>query len=255
MNRFRSLDRYAKCLLIVLAVMAVVFAAVYGVAASRKGYLYYDTIFVPRQEGSTTIYEGKLEKQDSVFTVTADTVTFTRGSKTYGPYTLRYDPTAVPEEEDGASYMTGIEILEDGEIYFRGGVLEVSAGLLLYGEDGSFGFDHLTGYAQTNYGSIIGPDGDFTDFYRPDVHTIVELLNDPPLQSKGHWLAWFTGILFSAVLAVSILFADELFRLSLSFRVQDPELAEPSDWEITSRYIGWTIASIAFFYLYMMGLQ
>lgn len=255
MNRFRSLDRYAKFLLIVLAAMAVVFAAVYGVAASRKGYLYHDAIFVPRLKGSTTVYEGKLEKEDSMFTVTADTVTFTRGSKTYGPYTLRYDPSAVPEEEDSASYMTGIEILEDGDIYFRGGVLEVSAGLLLYGEDGSFGFDHLTSYAQTSDGTNIGPDGEITDLYRPDVHTIVELLNDPPLQARGHWLAWFMGILFSAVLAISILFADELFRLTLSFRVQDPELAEPSDWEISSRYIGWTIASIAFFYLYMLGLQ
>ncbi len=255
MERFRNLDRYSKLILVVLVVMAVVFASIYGISASRVGYLYHDAIFVPRQEGSTTIYEGKLEKQDSVFTVTADTVTFTCGSKTYGPYTLRYDPTAVPEEEDIASHMTGIEILENGTVYFRGGFLEVSAGLLIYGEDGSFHFDHLTSYAQTGDGTIVGPDGEIADFYRPDVHTIVELLNDPPLQAKGQWLAWFAGVLFSAVLAVSILFADELFRFSLAFRVRDPETVDPSDWEITSRCIGWTVGAIAFFYLYMLGLR
>lgn len=255
MERFRKLEPYSKLILIALIVMAVVFANLYGITASRVGYLYHDTIFVPRQSGGTTVYEGKLEKQDSAFTVTADTVTFTWGSKTYGPYTLRDDPTAIPEEEESAPYMTGIEILENGNVYFRGGMLEVSAGLLLYGEDGSFNFDHLISYAQTSDGTIVGPDGEITDFYRPEIHTIVELLNDPPLQSKGAWPAWFAGLFISLITAVSILFADELFRLSLAFRIQDPENAEPSDWELTTRRIGWTVVSLAILYLYFLGLQ
>ena len=255
MERFRKLESYSKLILIALLVMAVVFAAVYGVTASRVGYLYHDTIFLPRQEGGTTIYEGKLEKQRSAFTVTADSVTFTWGTQTYGPYTLRYDPTAIPEEESSAPYMTGIEILENGNVYFRGGMLEVSAGLLLYGEDGSFNFDHLISYAQTSDGTIVGPDGEITDFYRPEPHTIVELLNDPPLQSKGAWPAWFTGLFISLITAVSILFADELFRFSLSFRVQDVDSAEPSDWELASRRIGWTLMALVILRLYFLGLQ
>lgn len=255
MERFRSLELYSKLILIALLVMAVVFAAVYGITTSRVGYLYHEVVFVPHQEGSTTRYEGKLDGERSSFTVTNDSVTFTWGSKTYGPYTLRYDPSAVPEEEDGAAYMTGIEILENGNTYFRGGILESSAGLLLYAEDGSFNFDHLVFYAQTSSGTIVGPDGEIMDFYRPEVQTIVELLNDPPLQSKGHWGAWFFGLFVSVLTAVSILFADELFRLSLAFRVQDPEHAEPSDWELASRRVGWTLIALVILRLYFMGLQ
>lgn len=255
MERFRKLEFNSKLILIVLAAMAVVFAAVYSITTSRVGYLYHDTVFVPRQSGGSTIYEGTLEKQDSAFTVTADSVTLTWGSQTYGPYTLRYDPSAVPEEEDGAAYMTGIEILENGTVYFRGGILEASAGLLLYGEDGTFNFDHLISYAQTSDGTIVGPDGEITDFYRPEPHTIVELLNDPPLQSKGHWGGWFLGLFVSILTAVSILFADELFRFRLSFWVHDVESAEPSDWELTSRRIGWTLMALVVLRFYFLGLQ
>ena len=62
MERIRSLDRYPKLLLIALLLIAVVFTAVYGFAASRVGYLHKDAIFVPRQEAG--------------------------GTKTYGPYTI-----------------------------------------------------------------------------------------------------------------------------------------------------------------------
>lgn len=255
MERIRKLEPYSRLILMALLVMAVVFAAVYGVTTSRVGYLYHDTIFVPRQVGGSTVYEGKLEKQDSAFTVTADSVTFTWGSKIYGPYTLRYDPTAVPEEEESAPYMTGIEILENGNVYFRGGILEVSAGLMLYGEDGSFHFDHLNSYAVTSNGTVVGPYGESTDLYRPELYTIVELLNDPPLQSRGQWPAWFVGLFVSLITAVSILFADELFRFQLSFRVQDAENAEPSDWELASRRIGWILMTLVTFALYMRGLS
>ena len=70
--------------------------------------------------------------------------------------------------------------------------------------------------------------------------TILELTEGPELQHKGVWAAWFGGVFVCAVTAFSILFADELFRWDLSFRVRDVEQAEPSDWEIASRYIGWT---------------
>ena len=59
----------------------------------------------------------------------------------------------------------------------------------------------------------------------------------------------------SLIAAVSILFADELFRWGLVFRVRDVDLVEPSDWEIAGRYIGWTLMTVMAFAAYMMGLQ
>ena len=248
MNRFRELERFPKILLIALVLLVVVFAPIYGITASRVGYLHNGEIFVPRQSEGALVYEGQVDGRDGTIIVALDTVIVNWGSKTYGPYTLRYDPTAVPEEEDAAAHMTGIEILDNGKVCFRGGMLEVSAGLVLYGEDGSFHFDHIVTYAYTE-------NTDKTELYRPQPYTILELLNDPPLQARGEKQAWFIGLLVSLITAVSILFADELFYLSICFRVQNAETAEPSDWAIASRNIGWGLMVLVVLWIYLLGLQ
>lgn len=121
MNRFRELERFPKILLIALLLMTVIFGAVYGITASRVGYLHNDEIFVPRQSEGALVYEGKVDGLDSSIVVALDTVIVNWGSKTYGPYTLREDPSAVP---DGHPQMTGIEILDGQKVYFRGGVTD-----------------------------------------------------------------------------------------------------------------------------------
>ena len=55
--------------------------------------------------------------------------------------------------------------------------------------------------------------------------------------------------------ALSILFADELFRWNLVFRISNADHAEPSDWEIAGRYISWTCMSIMALVLFIIGLQ
>ena len=55
--------------------------------------------------------------------------------------------------------------------------------------------------------------------------------------------------------AVTILFADELFRLELAFKVRNVDKVEPSEWEITGRYIGWLVLPIIALAIYIMGLQ
>jgi hypothetical protein len=68
-------------------------------------------------------------------------------------------------------------------------------------------------------------------------------------------MAWFGAVLTCIFNAVSILYADELFRWNLLFRIRNAEYAEPSDWEITSRYIGWTLMAVMVFVIFIMGLQ
>ena len=62
-------------------------------------------------------------------------------------------------------------------------------------------------------------------------------------------------MLFCIVTAISILFADELFRWNLSFQIRDADRAEPSDWEIATRYIAWTVMPVMAMVIFIAGLQ
>ena len=249
MNRFRELERFPKILLIVLIVMTVVFGAIYGVTTSRVGYLHNDDIFVPRQEHGVILYEATVDGQDCVFTVTGDTVTLVWGSKTYGPYTVREDPTAVP---DGHPQMTGIEILDGNKPYFRGGVTGEATDFWLIGEDGEQLFTMT--YTLSD-GTEMDMNGNPIDPCKPTPRQIVSLLRGPELTHKGHWAVCFLGLVLALITAVSILFADELFYLSICFRVENAEAAEPSDWHIATRSLGWLFLTIMTGVIFLMGLQ
>ena len=250
MNRFRELDRYPKILLILLLGMTVIFAGVYGVVTSRVGFLHNDTIFVPRQENGFTLYEATVDGQRCAFTVTADTVTLLWGDKTYGPYTLREDPTAVPE--DISFPMSGIEILDGQKVYFRGGVTDEVTDFWLVNEDGS----HTDSMSYTlGDGIEYDMNGNPIDHRKPVPYQIVSLLRGPELTHKGDWTVFLIGVFCTIATAVSILFADELFYLSICFRVENAETAEPSDWYITSRNFSWALLASFSCAAFFIGLQ
>lgn len=251
MERIRDLDRFQKIILILLAVMLVYFTVAYAVSINRKGFAYQESIFVAEEQNGNMLYTGKLEGKSASFTVTPDkAVTFRHGDKTYGPYTAREDPTAVPEGESG----TGVEILDNGIVFFRGSVSVFGDGFWLVREDGTPASFFLT--ATMSDGTVVDGHGNIIDPMEPDVHTILHLMNGPDLTSyKGAWPIWLLGVVFSAVNVVSILFADELFRWRMSWRVSNPETIEPSDWELGSRYIGWVAMVIMVFIYFCMGLN
>ena len=89
----------------------------------------------------------------------------------------------------------------------------------------------------------------------PSVSTVLNLLSGPALTHNGDWTGWFCGMLLCIGTAVSILFADELFYLSLSFQIRDPDRAEPSDWEIFGRYASWTIIPLLALLVFVIGLN
>lgn len=252
MNRFRELGRYPKILLILLLGMTVIFAGVYGVVTSRVGFLHNDTIFVPRQENGITLYEATVDDQRCAFTVTADTVTLLWGNKTYGPYTLREDPTAVPKEDSLAPYMIGYEILDGSKVFFRGGVMAQEDGFYLFHEDGSLNYG--TTYTISN-GIEYDMNGNPIDHRKPVPYQIVSLLRGPELTHKGDWTVFLIGVFCTIATAVSILFSDELFYLSICFRVENAETAEPSDWYITSRNFSWALLAFFSCAAFFMGLQ
>lgn len=254
MKRIKSLNYYQKGVLILMITMALVFAVVYSVTISRVGFAYKDTILVPSQENGSTVYSGKLQGEQARFTVSEDkTVVFQHGDKTYGPYTAKEDPTVIPKDGEMAEYMTGVELRQGEDILFRGGVQEVEDSYWLFNEDGtpsSFGFSYTTsdGIERDENGNIIDP-------AEPSASAVLELMKGPELTHKGEWLAWFGAVFICILNAFFILFAEELFRWNLAFRIRDADYAEPSDWEIAGRYVGWATLTIMALVFFVMGLR
>lgn len=255
MNKIKKLNMYQKCILALLAAMFVIFTAAYFIVSSKVGFEYNNAILQPQYDNGTTVYEGRIKRKDAVFTVTEDkVVTFDYGDKTYGPYTAVEDPTAIPEDFEYKKNMTGVELCEGDKVVFRGAVIPNSgfdSGLMLISEEGfPDGFDITFSDGYNTYDG----DGNIIDEMKPSATTIIELMSEPELTSNGNWQTWFYAVVISVLTGISILFVDELFRWNLSFQIRNVERAEPSEWEIAGRYIGWTAFTIMSFIAYMIGL-
>ena len=254
MEKFKSLNGYQKGVLIFMIAMALVFAIVYPKTISRVGFDYKNTILIPSEENGNTMYKGKINGKASCFIVSADkTIEFHYGDKVYGPYTAKEDPTAIPKENGMSSSMTGVELREGEDILFRGGVLDLGESYLLYSEDGT---DNNIGITYvTSDGIVRDENGNPVDTMKPTASTILKLMNNPELTHKGEGFAWFGAVFICILNAITILFADALFRFHLAFRIRYADDAEPSDLEIAGRYISWTVMAIMALVIFIMGLQ
>lgn len=255
MERIKKLNSYQKGILIFMIAMSLIFAVIYPKTISRVGYSYNDTILLPTEENGNTVYSGKIAGEQAQFIVSNDnTVVFNYGDKTYGPYTVKKDATAIPKDNDMSGSMTGIEVLEGNDVLFRGGIMDFGDFYWYYSEDGTV--DSMLGISYvTGDGIERDENGNPIDRLKPSVSTIYELTNNPELTHKGETLAWFAAVFLCILNALTILFADALFRLHLAFRIRDAEYAEPSEWEIAGRYIGWTVMAIMALALFILGLQ
>lgn len=254
MRKIQSLNLYQKGVLAVMLVMAIAFTGVYARTISRVGFEYMDTILLPSQEKDGTVYSGQIQGQQACFTVSEDrTVAFQYGDQTYGPYTAKEDPTAIPADEEKPEEMIGVELLEGDSVLFRGGVWMIGDEYLLYDEDG--GLENIRITYTTGDGIERDENGNAVDPAEPSASTILRLMNDPQLTHKGEWPAWLGGVLLCVGNALLILFADKLFRWNLRFQIRDADNAEPSDWEMASRYIGWTALTILALVLFLLGLK
>ena len=252
MERIRSLGRYQKGILILMAAMILLFTALYPIVLSREGFLYRDALLIPSEEGGNTVYAGKIEGQPASFTLYDDrSVQFRYGDSVYGPYTAKEAPDALQNLDlgDGA---VGVELRCGEELVFRGGVLRQGDGLMLFAEDGSVYTDIGI---MTSGGFIFNEEGEVIDPNEPSVSDILMVMAGPPLTHKGSWLGWVMGVIACILTAVDILFADELFRLHMAFHISRAEDAEPSEWEIAGRYIGWTVLPAIALVLFIIGLQ
>lgn len=253
-ERIRNLSGYQKAILLAMAAMVLVFSVVYLLAIRRVGYLYQGTILVPTQEDGATVYTGSIRNTAAQFRVTENQVTFRYGDTQYGPYTMESDPTAVPSQQDTAKGFVGIEIRDKGKLLFRGGVRGLQDSCFFIHSDGSSDFlsiyeDEVTGVAYN------AETGEVYDRMAPTLRDIYALLTNPPLTHKGEGMAWLAGVVICIVNAVTLLFADELFYWKMSFLVRNAQGAEPSDWALGQRFIGWAALGILALVVFVLGLQ
>ena len=254
MEKIKSLNGYQKGLLIFMTAMTLIFAIIYPITISRVGYRYKDAILVPIQDNGKITYTGKIQGKQAQFIVSEDkSVVFQYGDKNYGTYTMKEDPTAIPRDKEVAEEMTGVEIRNGDKLLFRGGVWDTGYSYWFYNEDGTL--ENLGISVYTCYGVEYDENGNIIDRMEPSAATIYELLNEPELTHKGEPLAWFGTVFICILNALTMLFADELFRWNLVFQIRNVEKAEPSDWEIAQRYIVWTVMAIMALVLFIIGLQ
>lgn len=132
-------DKVKKVLLLVLAALVALFGVLYWrSAAGPEGVAYRDVLYFPTQEPDALVYTGKADGQTVSYAVGSDgSVTCRVGETVHGPYTIREDPSAVPQASELAGQMTGVELSCGGQLLFRGGVLDLGGRRLLYNTDGT----------------------------------------------------------------------------------------------------------------------
>ena len=255
LEKWRTLSRLPRALLLVLAAMLVVFTVLYPLLLRQEGILYQRSLLVRSEAGGLTRYAGRVEGQRAVFTVSpAGEVTFQLGEAAYGPYTVALDPSAVPQGHELADMLTGVEIREGDEVFFRGGWYHHGGLSQLVWEDGRYLdiFGVTVSVGGGGYRTLSEEQG--TDPGAPTAASLLEVALDPELTHRGDWVFYFLGLLCSAMAASSIWFADALFRWNLRFQIRDPERAEPSDWELFSRKACWCILTGLALMSYLLGL-
>ena len=235
--------RIKKVFLILLAIMVPVFSVLYLFMGFQKGTAYHDTLFRLTMDGETVVYSAKVKGRPISFSISPDgAVTCRQGETVYGPYTIREDPSAAPGGELASMGLTGVEILEGDEVLFRGGYLGKRSPLFLTDRYGKI----YPSYAIGEKNGLDRPPQPLTILYfslrpEPDAH-------------RGHITPWFLATLMAGLAAVSIRFDDQLFRFGLSLRMRNAEAAEPSEWEIFSRYLSWMVLTAFSFGIYIYGL-
>lgn len=242
--KWRSLSLFQRIMLGVQGGLFLLFLLLYATLGRQQVIQYHGALLRRQIDGDTTVYTGALEGERAVFTVSpGPVVEFRLGDALYGPYRIVEDPTAVPAVSDlpiPTDYFTGVELQRDGEALFRGAVY-ISGGSLIWlvAEDGSYHFSEAAAQGE------------------PSVRNLLRIALAPEPSARGEWAAFLLGAFFCAAGAVSVLWADRLFRFRLRLLTADAGGTSPSPWELYSRWVGWivlTLAALVFFALGLSGL-
>lgn len=244
MEKWKEMAGSRRVLLIILAAMAVGFTVIYAATGLRSGIQYRNS-FLPRteQEGNI-VYSGTVKMKDTSFTVTPQgQVILQVGENTFGPFTVIEDDT-VPFGREGD---WKVAISKGDELIFRGIIRKISDEYWMMEAEGEMWHGDSPFY--------IGSDSTYGTKEWKDLpyNLMARLVVDPPIILRGNWEFYWFGLLITALNAVTVIWEDKLFRFHMSFRVRDVERVEPSDWELTSRWLSWVSMTLIALFVFCMG--
>lgn len=252
-----------RIVIIIQAFLVLLFLILYLAVGRQQVIEYRDEYLRYRTDGAVTTYSGKLNGEKAVFTVTENTVEYQLGDTRYGPYTVRSNPTAVPSEENkpwnttSTSVLVGVEVWEGDTLLYRGAYHDVDLGFsstfYLVDTEGeiAYGDEKVGAKVETGFGEL----HTYIDKEEPGPYTILKISRAPGVVRRGHFGMYVLGVFLCILNAISVLYADAFFRWNLRFRISNVEDAEPSEWELFSRWIGWFVLTVCALVIFILGLN
>lgn len=242
-RRWETMEKDRRIIALAQPLLFLLFLVLFLTIGQQQVTPYLDSFLRFQSEGENAVYSGRIEGYDMKFSVSpGPVVEFFLDGKLFDTYTIAEDSAAIPDtdivHQFGQDRFTGVEIHKGGALWFRG-AYSPDMPYMLVSEDGT----------DLSFDIRIGPLDP-----APTPNMILHLAQKLDTVSRGEWLWMLMGALFSVLCTVSVLFADEFFRFQLAFRVRDPETVDPSNWELTSRRIGWIILTCISAYLYILGV-
>ena len=253
-EKWSELSRFRQVLLAVMAVMIVGFAVANGIACSREGLSYQDTLLYPRHDGAVRQYAGRIDGEHAVLTIHPDkTVEYRWGEYAYGPYQVIEDASAAPKDFWGE----GIEIRQGERVLFRGGY-SGNRTFPLYDASGE-PLWNLTFTVTGSSGGSYYVNGELVnerEWQEPGLGTIALWAMEPEqLAHRGSFGLYLMVTLIALLNIAQICFPGFFFRMSLRWHVKDPELAEPSDFYVAMEHLEWIIVAVVCLVLYSTSLM
>lgn len=244
-EKWLEMSWFQRVLLLLQAFLILLFLPIYCTIGSQQVVWYDGAALRCHTDGEITTYSGRVNGQAAVITVSpGPVVEYQFGDALYGPYSIISDPSAVPSEEampmiiGDIRALSGVEIRQGDRVLFRGSYLNSGSTFLAFDETGEWATS-----------SMLASDSGLS------AKDILQIALAPQIVQRGHIEGFLLGLLLCVACAVSIVYADELFRFHLAFQIRDPENAEPSDWELFGRSLSWVVLTVLSLILFVFGLN
>ncbi len=239
---------FQRVLLCLFAAMAVIFAVWTGISRTQEGVSFYETLLEISQQGSTTVYSGRLYATPITITCReengAKLVSFSADGKYCANCRVEF-PEGTIKTELGTE-VGRIRILRNDEVLFSGGYdpePEGNANLNYFSENGE--------WAPLVTVSVSG-NGDPWYYFKFDAQDIMRFAGEPNPAARGSWPHYLAALFISAVGALLTAFPYALFYCKHALDVRDPE---PTDFYLASQKAGSVILAVVALVLYCMGVH
>ena len=257
-ERLKATNLYQRILLILMAAAFPLFFVIYQVVTAQPGIEYQGAFLRCEMQGEQAVYTGKVNGFQVRFAVSPEgKVEYTCDGVAQPAYTVVEDPTAIPAENEWSldpAVLRGAEIRQGEKVLHRVAWSDSSGFYIMVDENGKT-VGNMFAITFSSGGKTYDENGqEIQPSAHPGPADLVNMVFEPEIVHRGDWQFWFMGTLAALGCILLILFADELFRFNLSFQIRNADWAEPSEWEIATRYIGWTLLAFVAVASYCMGL-